>query len=72
VLIYGDFDPPETDIDYPQLRIVVEKEKQEGTVIRSARTVVQARVVVDERSIPALRRGCSKNESLRLRCQPRE
>jgi len=55
VLIYGDFQPPKTDVRIDQLGITVYQEKQENTVIASAMCVLAATVDVGERSIDAIR-----------------
>lgn len=54
VLIYGDFKPPEKDVDIPSLGIVIHPEKQEKTVIRTAYCVLKATVQIKEKSIEAL------------------
>ncbi len=54
VLIYGDFDAPEHDLDYPTLGITVEAGKRPNTIIKSALCVVRARVKVRERSLAAV------------------
>ena len=54
-LIFGDFDPPDEDIVFDQLRITIEHEKVENTVVRSARTVLKARVAVPDKSVAAVK-----------------
>ncbi len=54
ILIYGDFQPPNGDLDFPELEITVHAEKIEGTVIRSALCVLKATVRISEKSVPAL------------------
>lgn len=54
ILIYGDFQPPNSTITVPQLGITVHPEKQTGTVIQSALCVLKANVTISEKSIPAL------------------
>lgn len=54
VLIYGDFEPPKEELHIPALRITVNPEKLEGTVISSAMCVLKATVEIDEKSVRAL------------------
>jgi hypothetical protein len=54
VLIYGDFDAPDHDIEYPALGIAVEAGKRADTFIKTALCVVNARVKVREKSLPAV------------------
>jgi hypothetical protein len=51
VLIYGDFEPPDTDLHFPSLGIIVYHEKLEKTVIHSARCVLKATVTIREKSV---------------------
>jgi hypothetical protein len=51
VFIYGDFDAPDHDLDYPALGITVEAGRITDTIIRTALCVVGARVKVDEKSV---------------------
>ena len=51
VFIYGDFEPPEQDLEYPSLGITIESAKITNSIIRSAFCVLRARVTVSERSI---------------------
>lgn len=53
VLLYGDFDPPESDLEFEHLGIRVLHEPFEKSVIR-ARTVLRARIRMTERSVDAL------------------
>lgn len=54
ILIYGDFEPPENELHFPELRITVYPEKLENTVIRSAMCVLKAHVEITEKSLPAI------------------
>jgi len=54
VVIYGDFEAPSSNLTYPSLGITVHCEKQEKTIVRDARTVLEATVKVKEKSVPAL------------------
>lgn len=54
VLIYGDFEAPSSNLDYPSLGIAVNCEKKEKTIIRGAMTVLGATVAVEEKSVRAL------------------
>lgn len=54
-LVFGDFEPPATTLTYASLGISVEPEKQEGTVIRSAMTVLLARVTIPDKSVPSVK-----------------
>lgn len=54
VLIYGDFEPPKADLDFPKLGIKVHAKKLDNKMIRSARCVLKATVTIDERSVLAL------------------
>ncbi|MEE9296855.1 MAG: hypothetical protein V3W34_18070 [Phycisphaerae bacterium] len=54
VLIYGDFDAPNHDLDYPALGITVEAGKCTNTIIKTALCVVSARVTVREKSLSAV------------------
>jgi hypothetical protein len=54
VLIYGDFDAPDHDLDYPALGITVKAGKRTNTIIKTALCVMNARVKVREKSLPAV------------------
>jgi len=54
VLIYGDFDAPDHDLDYPEFGITVEAGVRENTVIKTALCVVNARVKVRDRNLSAV------------------
>lgn len=51
VLIYGDFDPPPHQLQYPSVGITIEPEKLTNTIIRSAMCVLKARVKVREKTL---------------------
>ncbi len=53
VLIYGDFEAPGRQLDFPSLGITVEAEKAEGTIVKAI-TVLKARVKIPEKSVAAL------------------
>jgi len=54
VLIYGDFSPPLTELDFPDLGIMIEPEQVTNSFINSALCVLKARVKITEKSVPAL------------------
>ncbi len=54
VLIYGDFDEPKAEIDFPELGITIEPGRVANSVIASALCVMNARVKVSEKSITAI------------------
>jgi hypothetical protein len=55
VMIYGDFDAPDHDLDYATLGITVEAgNKRTNTINMSARCVVSARVKVREKNVSAV------------------
>lgn len=51
VLIYGDFQQPKEQLLIPQLGITVHPDKVEGSLIRSARCVLKATVLLKEKSV---------------------
>jgi hypothetical protein len=54
-LIFGDFDPPDENLEFEALNITIESEPLKNTVIRSARTVLRARVHVPDKSVAAVK-----------------
>ena len=54
-LIFGDFDPPDRRLTFDRLRISIAPGQVETNVIRSARTVLEARVAVTDKSIAAVK-----------------
>ena len=60
MLIYGDFDAPEHDLDYPTLGITVEAGKLTNTIIKTALCVVGARVDVSEKSLSAVQDAAAR------------
>jgi len=54
VLIYGDFQAPDHDLDYPAFGITVEAGGRTDTIIKAALCVVSARVKVSEKSLSAV------------------
>lgn len=54
ILIYGDFEPPKTDLNIHPLGITIYAEKLENTLIKSANCVLRAKVKVEEKSLAAL------------------
>jgi hypothetical protein len=54
ILLYGDFQVPDSTLTYPTLGITVHPEKKGNTIIRGAITVLEAIVKVEEKSVPAL------------------
>ena len=54
VLIYGDFNPPTAEMEFPNLGITIEPEKVANSIIKSALCVLKARVKIPDRSVKAL------------------
>lgn len=54
VIIYGDFEKPPTELNFPDLGISIEPEKVTNTIIKSAMCVLKARVKVAEKSVAGL------------------
>jgi hypothetical protein len=54
VLIYGDFNAPPAELDFPELGITIEPEKVTTSFIKSAMCVLKARVKIPEKSVKAL------------------
>jgi hypothetical protein len=54
VLLYGDFDAPPAELDFPDLGITIEPEKVTTRFIKSALCVLNARVKIPEKSVKAL------------------
>lgn len=54
VLIYGDFDAPPAELDFPNLDITIEPEKITTSFIKSAMCVLKARVKIREKSVKEL------------------
>ncbi len=54
-LVFGDFEPPESEFGSEPLGVWIEPTPLKGTVIRSARTVLRARVRVAERTVGGLK-----------------
>ena len=63
-LIFGDFECPDDDLVFDQLGITIERERVEGTIIRSAQTVLKARVAVNEKSVPAVKDAARRLNTL--------
>lgn len=51
IFIYGDFEPPEADIDIPQLGITIHHERKENTVVRNALCVLGATIEINKKSV---------------------
>ena len=51
ILLYGDFDPPDKDIEFPSLGITIRHEKVEDTLISTPYCVLEAVVKVHERNL---------------------
>jgi hypothetical protein len=64
VLIYGDFDAPPEELDFPELGITIEPEKVTTSFIKSASCVVKARVKIPERSVKALVEAAARINTL--------
>lgn len=54
-LVFGDFDPPNENVTFSSLGIILEPEVQVGTIVQVALTVIKARVAVPNQSIEAVR-----------------
>jgi hypothetical protein len=54
ILIYGDFKAPDAILSFPSLGITINPGKQSNTIVTGARTVLQASVKIDEKSVTAL------------------
>ncbi|MBT3272118.1 MAG: hypothetical protein HN368_03110 [Spirochaetales bacterium] len=54
ILIYGDFKPPDKDINIESLGILISSTNMEKTVVRDARCVLKAKVKLSEISVDAL------------------
>ena len=54
VLVYGDFQPPAADLEFPALGIKVLATKRENTAIAGAMTVLDAHVTVPGKSVAAI------------------
>jgi hypothetical protein len=54
IVIYGDFQPPETEVTVPELGIVIEPERLQGTITSTALCALRARVTVTEKSIKGI------------------
>lgn len=55
IVIYGDFEPPKSDLHIQPLGITIHPGKLENTVISSGRCVLKATVKIKEKSVPALK-----------------
>lgn len=53
-VLFGDLQPPATDLILPELRITIRKENVEGSVIRGAFCVLKAEAALDELTVDAL------------------
>jgi hypothetical protein len=54
-LVFGDFNPPDKDLAFESLGIIVEPNNVEGTIIKTAMTVLKARVRVPEKTVAAVK-----------------
>ena len=63
-LIFGDFKEPNAVLDMPHLGITIEPEKQEGTVIKTALTVLQARVKLENKSVASVKDAARRLNTL--------
>jgi hypothetical protein len=64
VLIYGDFDTPPAELNFPDLGIIIEPEKVTNSVIKSARCVLKTRVKIAEKSVKALVDAATRIDTL--------
>src|SRR5688572_25327197 len=51
IIIFSDFDPPTSTLNYPKLGITLHPEKIEKSIVPHARTVLKATVTVKEKSM---------------------
>lgn len=63
-LIYGDFDPPTSELEVSNLGIIIEPEKITGSIITSARCVLKARVKIQEKSLSGVIDASSRLNTL--------
>lgn len=54
-LVFGDFTPPSTPLTFPALAITIEPENQDGTVIKSAMSVLLARVSIKNKTVESVK-----------------
>ena len=54
-LIFGDFDPPDKDLEFEALNIIIESKPLRNTPIRGALTVLRARAYVSNKSVAAVK-----------------
>ena len=56
LVLHGDFQPPDSTLSYPSLRITVHpmNVKKDNMIFKGAMTVLEATVKVKEKSVPAL------------------
>lgn len=54
IIIYGDFRPPDTDLHFQDLGIVVETGAVKDSPVRSAMCVLRARITISEKSVAGL------------------
>ncbi len=64
VLIYGDFDAPPEELDFPELGITIEPEKVPNSIVKSAFCVLKARVKIPEKSVHALGEAAARINTL--------
>lgn len=54
ILIYGDFEPPTEDLHFSTLGITVNHLKRENTIIKSAMSVLEASIKIEDKSVSAI------------------
>jgi hypothetical protein len=54
IVIYGDFEPPEANLHFPDLGIVIVAGRVENSIIRTATCVVRAWVSISDKSVAGL------------------
>jgi hypothetical protein len=64
VLIYGDFNAPPTELDFPDLGITIEPEKVTTSFIKSAMCVLKARVTIPQKSVQGLNHAAARINTL--------
>jgi hypothetical protein len=64
VLIYGDFTPPPTELDFPHLGITIMPERVTTSFIKSAACVLKARVKIREKSVEAVSEAAGRIDLL--------
>lgn len=64
IIIYGDFDAPDSEIHFSDLGIVIEPGAVKDSIVRSAMCVLNARVTISERSVAAVLDAAARIDTL--------